>query len=186
MEVIGMRKMYLLFICITLFNCVSYKSYNNTRPNIYVNVVVENNTSDTFFTGKLSGHSLHYCENEKIYSLITLIDWDTSSITMDCFSSTYIYDVVIPPEEKLLLNIDMFPFPINNEKYTFILDENYGIIEKLENDTYNNDEVKFLIYYTKEPFNIQYYKNYAEHIKNNGYTLIGHIENGIIYFVINE
>jgi hypothetical protein len=180
----NMSKKYLLLsICLSLFNCVSYK---NTRPNIYIDVVIENKTSDTFFTGKLSGHSLHYGENEKTYSLITLIDRDASNISIDSYDSTYVYDVAIPPKEKLLINIDMFPFTINNERYTFTYSDHYGIIANLENTPYNNDEIKFLIYYTKEPFDIQYYEDYAEHIKNNGYTLIGHIENEIIYFVIEE
>jgi hypothetical protein len=176
------RKKYLLLtICLSLFNCLSY---NNNQPTILIDVVIENNTSETLFTGEFSGHSLHYGKDTKNYSLVMPIYYDTSSISMDCYNSLYIYDVVILPKNKLSLKIDIFP--INNEKYTFILDEHYGIIEKLEDDPYNDDEINFLMYYTKESFNIQYYKNYVEHIKINGYPLIGHIKNGIVYFVINE
>jgi hypothetical protein len=177
---------FLIFITISLINCSSKKNelseaYIDNK--IKVDVVIENKTLDKFYTGKLAGYSVYYGENEKVYMLVKSIDIDTTKLTVDCFGYEYIYDVEIPAKSKIKITMDTI-FAINNERYSFNLDKNYGYRETLENNPYNDEQIKFFMYYTNEIMDVEYYSNYVKTINERGHPLYGYYKNGTIYFLI--
>jgi hypothetical protein len=175
--------MKITFLVIIIFSLINCSSYKNERPKIYVNVVIENKTQDKLYTDNLAGYSVYYGENEKVYMLVKSIDLDTSKITVDCFGHTYVYDFEIPANDKIIIKIDTI-FEINNERYSFNLDEHYGYRKTLEDNPYDDDQIKFFIYYTNEIMNVEYYSNYVKTIKEKGHPLYGYYKNDTIYFLI--
>jgi hypothetical protein len=153
-----------------------------------MDVVIENKTQNKLYTGKLSVHSLHCGDNEKVYNLVTSIDYDTSNMTIDCFGGDYIYDIEIPANDIIIIKMDKNQkdkiFEINNERYSIKFDKQYGYKTIIENNFYNDNEIKFLIYYTNKKINVKYYSDYVETIKENGYPLYGYYKNGVVYFLI--
>jgi hypothetical protein len=175
---------FLLFIIITLLNCSFDK---NKRAKIYIDVVIENKTQNKLYTGKLDVHSLYCGDNEKVYNLVTSIDYDASNMTFDCFGGNYVYDIEIPANDiikiKMENKIDKI-FEINNERYSIELDKQYGYKTIFEDNSYNDNEIKFLIYYTNKKINVKNYSDYVETIKEKGYQLYGHYKNGVVHFLI--
>ena len=177
-----LRYCVLLLICFSLINC-SFLNKKHEQSKVFVDVIIDNKTKDTLYTGELASYSLHYGEHKKVYYLVRSIDVDTTKYSVDCWINTYIFDNEIPAYSSIKLKVAFSTFPINTERKYF--EKHSDNIGSIESNPYEENQIMFFIYYTKESINIQYYTNYVNLIKEKGYPLYGTYKNGTIYFIID-